>query len=72
MRTAKEIKMLRSGKGFFTLSDMVNALSDEGVSITKQAYSLKERGRTPFTAKEIDALSRILGMSLDEAFSFFA
>lgn len=72
LKSEKEIKMLRSGKGYFTLVDMVKALKGEGVDITTRGLALKEKGRSPYTAKEIAALSKILEINMDEAFSFFA
>ena len=71
LKSENEIKMLRSGKGYFTLVSMVEALKQEGVALTTRALALKEKGKSPYTTKEVVALSKILGISLEEAVSFF-
>ena len=70
LKTATEIRMLRSGKGFFTQSDMLRALEKEGIRLTRAGYSAKENGKSPFTSKELVAIAKILGISLDEAASY--
>lgn len=72
MKSAKEIKMLRCGKGLFTAKDMVQALSQVGVNISQNTYLNKERGKFSFTAKEIRGLSTVLGLSIGEAMDFFS
>lgn len=72
MKSAREIKMLRCGKGFFTAQDVVDALSKEGIELKNQQYLSKENGRTKFSAKEIRAMAKLLGLDLDEAIDIFS
>lgn len=72
MRSEDEIKMLRSGHGYFTKQSMVDALEAEGITMSKATYTEREKGRVAFKASEIKALAKIFNMSMDEAVSFFA
>lgn len=72
MRSSKEIKMIRSGKGYFTANDVVEALAKEGVEMSPSTYRNKENGKYAFTAKEIRALSYVFGMSIGEAMDIFS
>ena len=72
MRTAREIRMLRCGKGYFSQNAIVAALAEKGVHITRQAYHCKEHGKTPFSAREIRALADVLGISAEEAIGYFS
>lgn len=72
MYGAKEIKMLRSGKGLFTAKDVAEALAKEGIKMTPNTYRNKENGKSPFTAKEIRALSYVLGLTIGEAIDIFS
>ena len=71
MKTPDEIRALRSGKGFFAQMDMVKAMNAEGIPISRQSYSNKENGKSPFSAKDVVAMAKILGITLEEAVSFF-
>lgn len=72
VRSAVEIRKLRSGKGYFSQRAMVEALREKGIKTTHQTYSKKENGITPFTAKEIRALVEILDLSAEEGLEFFS
>ena len=72
MRSAKEIKMLRSGKGYFTAKDVVEALAKEGVEMSPSTYRNKENGKYSFAAKEVRALSHVFGLSIGEAMDIFS
>ena len=72
MRSAEEIKKLRSGRGFFTRQSVLDALEQEGISMTRVTYTSKEHGKTPFTAREIKALIKIYGITAEEGLEFFA
>lgn len=71
MRSAVDIKKLRCSKGYFSQSDMTKALCEAGCKMTRQGYTNRESGHTTFTAKEIRALSKILEISLEDAFDYF-
>lgn len=71
MKSALEIKKMRSGKGFFSRNDVIQALEKEGCNMTVQALFNKEHGKSPFTSKEIKVMSKIYEISLEEAYEFF-
>lgn len=72
MWSEKQIKMMRCGKGLFTAKDMVDALAKEGVDIATSTYLGKEKGKRPFSAKEIRALSAVLGLTIGQAVDIFS
>lgn len=72
MKSEKEIRMLRSGRGYFTKQSIVDALKAEGIEMTKATYTEREKGRVAWKTNEIKALAKIFEMSMDEAVSFFA
>lgn len=71
MKSALEIKKLRCGKGYFTYSQILEALEEKGIKMTKQSYVNKESGERPFSAKEVKALCDILEISLEDGYNFF-
>ena len=72
MKDALEIRKLRCSKGFFSQRAMVEALKEKGIRTTPQTYSKRENGTTPFTVKEIKALTEILGLTTEEGLEFFS
>ena len=71
LKTASEIRKIRRGKGFFRQEDMVQEFASRGHEITRSAYSMKETGKSSFSALELKLLSDILGLSLDETYDIF-
>ena len=71
MWDALELRKMRSGKGYFSVPDVVRALAKRGINLTPQAVRNKEHGRSPFTAVEIKALAEMYGISIVEAFEIF-
>ena len=67
----EEIRRFRSGRGFYYPRNMVEELQKHGVNMTRQTWSNKEKGKTKFTASELEALSEIFEMPLAETFAFF-
>lgn len=78
MITAEEIKRLRSGKGFYNYRDMACALmakaeeQDEKYKISGMAYSNKEKGKRPFTAREARLMAQVLEIPFDVALEYFS
>jgi len=72
MLSPDEIRALRSGKGYFTRKSILEALEAEGVKMTANTYASKEKGKAPFTVKEIRALVKILGITIEEGVEFFS
>ena len=72
MRTARELRMLRSGKGYFSMRAIADAMVEKGCKITPQSYCNKENGKSKFSPPEIKALSEIFDMTLEEAFEAFS
>ena len=60
MKSEKEVKMLRCGRGYFTKQSIVDALKAEGIEMTKATYTEREKGRIPWKTNEIKALAKIL------------
>ena len=56
-----ELKKKRCSQGFFTQKSMAEAMG-----MSKANYGNRERGLVPFSAEEMVAMCRLLGMSLDE------
>lgn len=71
MRSKDEIRAMRSGKGYFTLPRLADALEAEGVHTNARMLMLKEKGKVKYSAVEVKGLSKVLGISLEEAFDFF-
>ena len=72
MRSENEIRALRGGRGFLTLTSLADALNNEGIPTTARSLALKEKGRIKYSAREVEGLAKVLGISYEEAFSFFA
>ena len=71
MRTTEEIRMLRGSKGYLKLVDLARALENEGVHVSAGSLGMKEKGKVGYSPREVEGLARVLGISLEEAFSFF-
>lgn len=67
MWTPREIRKLRSGKGYFTYQDMVDELAKYGIKMVHQTYGNKETGKTPFKMNEIKAIAVIWGLPIEDA-----
>lgn len=55
----------------YSISEIVNKLNEDGLSITKSAFYKKLRGETQFTAKEITAITKVAGFTKEEMYSIF-
>ena len=72
MKDAIDIRKLRCSKGYFSQRAMVKALKEKGIRTSPQTYSKRESGKTPFTVREIKALTEILGLTAEEGLEFFS
>lgn len=72
MKSARELRMLRRGKGYDSQRSMSEVLAEHGIKMTPQAYCMKENGKSKFKPKEIKALSEIFEMTLEDAFDAFS
>ena len=50
----------------------MEALRERGIRTSPQTYSKRENGVTPFTVREIMALTEILGLTVEEGLEFFS
>ena len=71
MKSREEIQALRGGRGYLTLAGLARALEKEGIQTNARNLAEKEKGKIKYSAKEVGVLAKVLGISLEEAFSFF-
>lgn len=66
----KLLKGMMMIKGY-SVSQMVQAMNQEGIKISKSSFYKKMRGETEFTLNEIRAITEIAGFSNDEMYQIF-
>lgn len=54
-----------------TVNDLLNALRGVGVFMSRESYHRKMRGETDFLRKEINGISKVLGLTVEEVNAIF-